>query len=350
MKNVDYIIVGDGYAALFFAHQLIKNNKSFYVFSEGKKSASFISAGIINPMVLKRFTTFWLAQEQIDSLKNTLSEIEVYTQKNYLIEKPILRVFHDDKEKELWLKKSNEISFLSNVFFKINSVKNPFECGVVNQSARLNVRDFFTDLMNYLEQNNHLIKEKFNHNFINPKKSIYRDIQFKNIIFAEGMAVKENPFFSEIPVNPNKGHHLEVRLSKKIEKEFTIKKKHFIFPLENGNYYYGGTYDREQTHHKIDDSAVEILTNALSEFYPNDFEIKEVKFGFRPTVADRRPILGSHPENNHLYVFNGLGARGILNGNYFAIHLYNHIEKGDKIHPEVDLKRFQQKNPSIFDG
>jgi len=37
MKNVDYIIVGDGYAALFFAHQLILNNKSFVVFSEQKK-------------------------------------------------------------------------------------------------------------------------------------------------------------------------------------------------------------------------------------------------------------------------------------------------------------------------
>mgnify|MGYP003615829603 CR=1 FL=1 len=61
MKKVDYIIVGDGYAALFFAHQLIKNNKSFYLFSEGKKGASFVSAGIINHAVLKRFITFWLA-------------------------------------------------------------------------------------------------------------------------------------------------------------------------------------------------------------------------------------------------------------------------------------------------
>lgn len=341
MKNVDYIIVGDGYAALFFAHQLIKNNKSFYLFSEGKKSASMVSAGIINPAVLKRFTTFWLAQEQIDSLKKTLSEIEGYTHKNYLIEKPILRVFHDEKEKELWLKKSNEISFLSNDFIKINSIKNPFGCGKVNHSARLNVRDFFTDLMNYLEQNSHLIKEKFDYNLIKTENSTYKDIQFKNIIFAEGMAVKENPYFSEIPVEANKGHHLEVKLSEKIEDDFTIKKKHFIFPLNENTYYYGGTYDREQTHHKIDDSAVEKLTNALAEFYPNDFEVTQVKFGFRPTVKDRRPIVGNHPEFKNLYVFNGLGARGILNGNYFAINLYNHLDNGEEIHPEVDLKRFQ---------
>jgi hypothetical protein len=341
MKNVDYIIVGDGYAALFFAHQLIKNNKSFYLFSEGKKSASFVSAGIINPAVLKRFTTFWLAQEQIDSLKKTLSEIEGYTHKNYLIEKPILRVFHDEKEKELWLKKSNEISFLSKDFIKINSIKNPFGCGKVNHSARLNVRDFFTDLMNYLEQNSHLIKEKFDYNLVNTENSTYKDIQFKNIIFAEGMAVKENPYFSEIPVEANKGHHLEVKLSEKIEDDFTIKKKHFIFPLNENTYYYGGTYDREQTHHKIDNSAVEKLINALAEFYPNDFEVTQVKFGFRPTVKDRRPIVGAHSEFKNFYVFNGLGARGILNGNYFAINLYNHLENGEEIHPEVDLKRFQ---------
>ena len=341
MKNVDYIIVGDGYAALFFAHQLIKNNKSFYLFSEGKKSASFVSAGIINPAVLKRFTTFWLAQEQIDSLKKTLSEIEGYTHKNYLIEKPILRVFHDEKEKELWLKKSNEISFLSNDFIKINSIKNPFGCGKVNHSARLNVRDFFTDLMNYLEQNSHLIKEKFDYNLVNTENSTYKDIQFKNIIFAEGMAVKENPYFSEIPVEANKGHHLEVKLSEKIEEDFTIKKKHFIFPLNENTYYYGGTYDREQIHHKIDNSAVEKLINALAEFYPNDFEVTQVKFGFRPTVKDRRPIVGAHSEFKNFYVFNGLGARGILNGNYFAINLYNHLENGEEIHPEVDLKRFQ---------
>ena len=341
MKKVDYIIVGDGYAALFFAHQLIKNNKSFYLFSEGKKSASFVSAGVINPAVLKRFTTFWLAQEQIDSLKKTLSEIEGYTHKNYLIEKPILRVFHDEKEKELWLKKSNEISFLSNDFIKINSIKNPFGCGKVNHSARLNVRDFFTDLINFLEQNSHLIKEKFDYNLVKTENSTYKNIQFKNIIFAEGMAVKENPYFSEIPVEANKGHHLEVKLSEKIEDDFTIKKKHFIFPLNENTYYYGGTYDREQTHHKIDNSAVEKLINALAEFYPNDFEVTQVKFGFRPTVKDRRPIVGAHSEFKNFYVFNGLGARGILNGNYFAINLYNHLENGEEIHPEVDLKRFQ---------
>ena len=98
MKNVEYTIVGGGYAALFFAHQLIKNNKFFVLFSDGKKSASQVSAGIVNPMVLKKFTTFWLAQEQLDRLNETLNEIEKYTGNHYLIKENIHRIFHDQKE------------------------------------------------------------------------------------------------------------------------------------------------------------------------------------------------------------------------------------------------------------
>ena len=95
MKNVDYIIVGDGYAAFFFAHQLILNHKSFVLFSANQTSASEVSAGIVNPLVLKKFTTFWLAAEQIESLVTTMSEIEAYTGQNYLIHENIHRIFHD---------------------------------------------------------------------------------------------------------------------------------------------------------------------------------------------------------------------------------------------------------------
>ncbi|WP_326982415.1 FAD-binding oxidoreductase [Chryseobacterium sp. MYb264] len=347
MKNVDYIIVGDGYAGLFFAHQLIKENKSFILFSEGKTSASQISAGIINPVVLKKFTTFWLAQDQIHFLKDTLKEIETYTGENYLIEAPIHRIFHDENERNLWLKKSGKeelTHFLDPKFDDLKGVKNEYLSGKVNQSARLNVKGFFGGLFAFLENNNFLIKERFNYTDIRIDESSYRDIHFKNLIFCEGMGVKENPYFSEIPVMANKGHHIKVQISQTIPLNITIKKKHFLFPTENGLYFYGGTYDREQLHHQIDSSAVEQLKKGLSEFYPYPFDIHEVNFGFRPTVKDRRPIIGSHTECKNLFVFNGLGARGILNGCYFAKSLYDFIETGIPLPEEISLSRFTQKN------
>lgn len=344
MKHTDYIIVGDGYAALFFAHQLLKHNKSFVLFSEGKKSASQVSAGIINPVVLKKFTTFWKAQEQINFLKDTLSEIESYTGKNYLIDSPIHRIFHDGNEQNLWVKKSKTeelSSFLDENFDHLEVVKNNFNTGKVNQSARLKVSAFFSDLLDFLEKKELLVKEKFNYEKLDAPGGSYKDIGFKNIIFCEGMGVKENPFFSDIAVIPNKGHHIKVKLSEAIPKDITIKKKHFLFPTDNGLHFYGGTYDREQLHHQIDESAVAQLVNGLSEIYPHDFEVKEVNFGFRPTVKDRRPIIGRHESFKNLYVFNGLGARGILNGCYFSRSLYQFIEEGTPLHDEVSSDRFK---------
>ncbi len=343
MKNVDYIIVGDGYAALFFAHQLTKNKKSFVIFSEGRKSASQISAGIINPVVLKKFTTFWLAQEQLDFLKLSLDEIKEYTGINYLIDASIHRIFHDEKEKDLWVKKSQteELKqFLDENFDHLEGVKNDFQSGIVKQSARLNVSGFFNDVLRFFEDQGQLIKEKFNYTWIDTSNSIYEDIHFKNIIFCEGMGVKNNPYFSDIPVIPNKGHHIRVRLSEPIAENTTIKKKHFLFPLNDGLYFYGGTYDREQLHDHVDQSAVEQLQNGLSEFYLNDFGVEEIHFGFRPTVKDRRPIVGKHSEHSNFYVFNGLGARGILNGCYFSKILFDHIEEGKDLPVEISVKRF----------
>ena len=214
MKNVEYIIVGDGYAGYFFAHQLVMKKKSFVLFSGEKKGASKISAGVVNPLVLKKFTTFWLAEEQIDFLHQTLSEIESYTGKNYLINEPIHRILHDEVEQKLWSGKveTEELKpFLDPNFVKLQTIKNPFGTGSVKKSARLNVLEFFTDLENYLQENGNLVKEDFDYNHL--ENHSYQDFSFKNIVFCEGMMVRNNPFFSDIQVIPNKGHHLKVKLS-----------------------------------------------------------------------------------------------------------------------------------------
>lgn len=344
MRNfVEYIIVGDGYAGLFLAHQLYKEGKTFCIFSENRKGASQVSAGIVNPVVLKKFTTFWKAQEQIDFLLRTLIEFESYTGRNYFIPDQIERVFHDGKEKELWLKKSENADlkpFLSREFGSLSSVKNDFGTGKVMQSGRLDVRSFFNDMRRFFSEKVHLINEKFDYEHLQTEDNSYKNLSFDKIIFCEGIGVKDNPFFCDIPVQPNKGHHLKVQLSTPVDDNVIIKKKHFLFSLEDHTYYYGGTYDRDQFDDEIDQHAVDQLRNGLSEIFPNEFEMKEVQFGFRPTVKDRRPLIGSHKVFKNFFVFNGLGARGILNGCFFARHLFEHIEFGADLHPEVNLNRF----------
>ena len=344
MEKLDYIIVGDGYAAMFFAHQLLKSGKTFKLFSEGNRAASHISAGVCNPVVLKRYNKIWNDEAQMDYLPVIFDEIEEYLHKNYLIQENVVRVFHDDGEHKLWLKKASQEKFedyLDSDIQQLSSVENPFGVGRVKNSCRLDVRNFFTDFFNLLEGENALIKERFDYDKLDTDQNSYNNYTFDKIIFAEGTGVKDNPYFCEIPVKPNKGHRFSLRLEKDTE-AFVIKKKHFLFRFSGDEYYYGGTYDRDSQTNEIEDKAVEELKKGLEEVYKNSYQIDEISTAFRATVADRRPIIGCHDIYENLYIFNGLGARGVLNGSYFSKQLFDFIEHGIEFHEEVDVKRFSQ--------
>ncbi|OPB86990.1 NAD(P)/FAD-dependent oxidoreductase [Elizabethkingia ursingii] len=344
MEKLDYIIVGDGYAAMFFAHQLLKSGKTFKLFSEGNRAASHISAGVCNPVVLKRYNKIWNDEAQMNYLPVIFDEIEEYLHKNYLIQENVVRVFHDEGEHKLWLKKASQEKFedyLDSDIQQLSSVENPFGVGRVKNSCRLDVRNFFTDFFNLLEDKNALIKERFDYDKLDTDQNSYNNYTFDKIIFAEGTGVKDNPYFSEIPVKPNKGHRFSLRLEKDTE-AFVIKKKHFLFRFSGDEYYYGGTYDRDSQTNEIEDKAVEELKKGLEEVYKSSYRIDEVSTAFRATVADRRPIIGCHDIYENLYIFNGLGARGVLNGSYFSKQLFDFIEHGIEFHEEVDVKRFSQ--------
>lgn len=344
MKSVDYIIVGDGFAACFMAHRLIREGKSFMLFSDGITGASGVSAGMVNPVVLKKFTTFWLAQEQINVLHKTLDEMSAYTGRNYWIDEPVFRVFHDEAERDLWLNRSatDELRpFLSPDFTFFDEIHNPFGCGAVLQSGRVDVPAFFKDFTAYLRANGHDAGTAFDYRLLDPENNMYRNFRYRHIVFCEGMGVLQNPWFGDLAVSPNKGHHLVVKLpAGSVER--TVKKKHFLFPLNDGHWYYGGTYDRHGVGAAVDDIAVAELEAGLRQLV-SDYTVEEVRNGFRPTVRDRRPILGSHSRYGDLFVLNGLGGRGILNGNYFAEELFRHIEYGESLRAETDIARFYSK-------
>ena len=71
------------------------------------------------------------------------------------------------------------------------------------------------------------------------------------------------------------------------------------------------------------------------------FEVEFLKNGIRPTVADRRPLVGQHETHKNLYVMNGLGSRGVLIAPSIAKDLIAHIEDDITLPKEIDINRFK---------
>ena len=76
MKEVDYIVVGLGIAGISFCEELENNHKSFIAFDNDKVTSTKVAAGVINPVVLKRFTPVWNAKLHVSSSILFLDSIE----------------------------------------------------------------------------------------------------------------------------------------------------------------------------------------------------------------------------------------------------------------------------------
>ena len=84
----------------------------------------------------------------------------------------------------------------------------------------------------------------------------------------------------------------------------------------------------------------EELMSKLKTFLSCEFEVVQHLAGIRPTVKDRRPLVGRHPEHKNLYVLNGLGTRGVMIAPYVAEKLYQFIENNEPLDSEIDVNRF----------
>ena len=73
------------------------------------------------------------------------------------------------------------------------------------------------------------------------------------------------------------------------------------------------------------------------------FEIIDQEAGIRPTIIDRRPLIGIHPRIDKLFILNGLGTRGSLLAPYTATALYDFIEKQIPIDKEMNISRFEKR-------
>ncbi len=129
-----------------------------------------------------------------------------------------------------------------------------------------------------------------------------------------------------------------------LDLDVVIKSSVFILPIGNDLYKVGATYDWKDKTNVPTEEGKQELVEKLKEIISCDFEIVEHFGGVRPTVKDRRPLVGTHPDYSHLHILNGLGTRGVMLGPYLANQLFQYIENKIPLEKEIDIIRCYKKN------
>lgn len=347
---IDFLIVGNGLAGISFAEIALQNNKSIFVFDNNSQPSSRVAGGLYNPVVLKRFSEVWKAKEQIDFAFPLYHNIQSKLDVVFDFEMPILRKLFSIEEQNNWFQaadKPNLAPFLDSklVTNSYESIVSPFHYGKVNHTGYLEISILIEAYSNYLKSLNSFSDDAFVYDEIEFLDGFiqYKNIKARHIIFAEGFGLHANPYFNDLPLDGTKGELLIIK-APKLQLDVVVKSNVFILPIGNDLYKVGATYDWSDKTNKPTEAGKQELVEKLSELISCDFEIIKHFAGVRPTVKDRRPLVGTHPIHSQLHVLNGLGTRGVMLGPYLANQLFQHIENSIPLEKEIDITRCYKKN------
>lgn len=346
---LDYLIVGSGLAGISFAEVALKNNKSILLLDDKSQNSSRVAGGLYNPVILKRFSEVWNAKEQLVLMNEFYDKVEEKLKEKFNFKMPVLRKFFSIEEQNNWFAASDKINlapFLSTKLIskKYSSIDSPYDYGEVLHTGYVDTALLLDNYQKYLLQNDLLREESFDFSAIEFVDSgiQYKNIQARHIIFAEGFGMHKNPFFNYLPLDGTKGELFIIK-APDLNLDIIVNTSVFILPLGDNLFKVGATYNwHDKTSEPTEEGRQELLER-IREIITCDFEIVKHFAGVRPTVADRRPLIGTHEEHKSLHILNGLGTRGVMLGPAMAKALYDHVENNVPLDKEADIKRFHKR-------
>ncbi len=342
-KNI--LIIGSGLAGSSLAHRFLDLGHQITILDKGENHATSVAAGMVNPMVFRRMNKSWRLDEFLCEAKDFYLTLERKLDVKLFHPITIRRLFSSEQERTSWLEKQhlpefeNYLTPISEEDEKFDSAINQFGSGRVKNAFWVDSEKFYYSNLAFFQKNGALLKESFSLKDFDPKEGVYKGQKYDFVVFCCGYQNKDLPFFAELPIQQTKGQTLTISSSQIPENE-SLNRKCFVLPIGNQQFRVGATYEWNNDSLLTTEEGKELLLsnlNVLGDFNPI---ILSQNVGVRPTVLDRRPILGQHPEFSKLFIFNGLGTKGYMMAPTLSREFASYLIEETAISKEISSERF----------
>lgn len=345
--QVEYLLIGQGICGTMLSWFLQQAGESFLVIDNDQSNApSKVAAGIINPVTGRRFAYSWMIDTVMPFAVETYQQIGTFLNQKLVVQKDIIDFFPSVQMREAFATRLTENDTYLHTYPDQNYF-NPyfnyyFGCGQIRPVYMVDLPALLHSWRNYLQQNNQLLETNFIANDLQLTNTgiSYRDISAEKIIFCDGIASMEHPWFAALPFAPSKGEVLIIE-SESLATEHIFKRGLTIAPLFQPNYFWvGSSYQWEYEHIHPTQLFYQQTTQLLNDWLKVPYKVINHLAALRPSTLERRPFVGFHPHYPGIGILNGMGTKGTSLAPFFAHQLVQHITNNIAISPEADIKRF----------
>lgn len=336
MRDVDFIIIGQGIAGTLISYELLKAGKSVLVIDKpGITNASQLAGAIINPFNINTWDLVPKSRQFLPTALTTYRSLEQSVSGAFIQEKPML-IFSKGKYEGAVLESEyiRSLTAEEKDYVTANFYTTPLllKVGVWQiQTATL------LNAWRQMLQNRRLIREEvFDIKALQIKEDgvSYKDIRGKAIICCEGVAAHENLFFSALPFTKNRGDVLFLKIPG-LQPSFVYHHKLRLIPTEQKDIFWcGSTYTWRFEDLRPNETWRKNTLAYLHSWLQLPVTVVDHVAAERPTTGGQEPMVGPHPQYPRLYIFNGLGTKGYSMGPYLAKQFCQQLvqpeEKTDK--------------------
>lgn len=343
----DYIIIGQGLAGSLLAYQLLKQNKSVVILNnETLPTSSGVAGGMFNPITGKHLSKTWLADELFPYMLQFYKALETELEAHFLYETEIYRPFANENQKKQFLsiiekdKLHNYIDVIA-PSDDFPQIENPLGGLLTHHGGWLDVPLMLSLLRESFIQKNAYFVDNFDEKELSVSENLvsYKNHQARKVVFCQGYYAIHNSWFNWLRFSPVKGETLIAEVEN-YDIKAIVNQGSWVLPIKGNICRFGATYSWQPLDWLPTESEKQFLLNKIHKFLKANYKITEHQAGIRPATQDRRPFLGNHPAHKNVYIFNGLGTKGVSLAPYLANEMINFMENQKVLHPEVNIERF----------
>lgn len=343
--HVDLLIVGQGLGGSVLACEALYRGLSVAVIDNGwKTAASTVAAGMWNPISFRKVIPVWRDEACMAALEEAYPRYEKMLNTSFFHPMPIARVFPNEEYAKLWQKQlaegMNWISLAEETFS--DPIHAPFGHGLVKKAGYIDMPVLLEAVKEKLQSMGALVTADFEENQLQHEERTYKyqHLTANKVVLATGLEGRFLKAMEGLPLQINKGEVLEVEIAN-FRQDLVLNNEKWVQPRGQGRYRLGATYDWKDTSLDLLQASKEQILTKVEKMLKVSVKVVDHLAGQRPTVRDRRPLLG-RLDGNHLYSFNGLGTRGVLIAPLLAQELFAFMEGKADLHPEANITRLRK--------